>query len=157
MRRLLVTSAVLLLGLAPATLVAAGGRHDRHDGRDRGPAVELIAVTQAGRDVRGAEFSIGTVRDLRIRTWWKVRGAHVQRLELRAPGGAVYQRLSQPFEAIASDRPRRGSPRGTAVDTLLPVGGTWITEHALVGAWRIDVYLDDERTPAASAAFRLNP
>jgi len=35
------------------------------------------------------------------------------------------------------------------------VGGTWITENALFGPWRVDVYLDSDRIPAASETFRI--
>jgi hypothetical protein len=36
------------------------------------------------------------------------------------------------------------------------VGGSWITEYGLFGAWRVDVYLDGQRTPTTTAAFILN-
>jgi hypothetical protein len=53
---------------------------------------------------------------------------------------------------------KRGAhQRGVPVETLLPVGGTWITEYSLVGSWQIDLYLDNSRTPVASKTFQLTP
>jgi hypothetical protein len=37
------------------------------------------------------------------------------------------------------------------------VGGTWITEYTLLGAWRVEVYLDGATTPVASGTFVLSP
>lgn len=43
------------------------------------------------------------------------------------------------------------------METRLPVGGTWITEYYLYGAWRVDVYLDREELPITSEVFVLTP
>ena len=37
----------------------------------------------------------------------------------------------------------------------VPVGGTWITERALLGRWRVRVFLDDATVPVAVAVFVL--
>jgi hypothetical protein len=45
----------------------------------------------------------------------------------------------------------------STTQTLVPVGGTWITEHSLFGDWRVDVFVDRETTPAATQRFTLIP
>jgi len=37
----------------------------------------------------------------------------------------------------------------------LPVAGTWITSHHLLGTWRVDVLLDDASSPLVSRRFEL--
>ena len=120
--------------------------------------LQLVGVTNAGASLEQSTFSLATLRDLRIIAWWNVGGAHVQRLELRAPDGSLYQRLTRPFDTRTSVVQKRGAhQRGVPVETRLPVGGTWITEYSLVGSWRIDLYLDNSRTPVAGKSFQLTP
>ncbi len=151
MRTLLVALAFTVLGGAvPAAAV------------ERPPValatLQIVGLTNAGTSQQGTSFSLATLRDLRIIAWWNVGGAHVQRLELRAPDGSLYQRLTRPFDTRTSVLKKRGAhQRGVPVETLLPVGGTWITEYSLVGSWQIDLYLDNSRTPVASKSFQLTP
>jgi hypothetical protein len=37
------------------------------------------------------------------------------------------------------------------------VGGTWITEYSLFGAWRVEVYLDRDTMPITTGVFVLTP
>jgi hypothetical protein len=107
-------------------------------------SVTLTGRMHDGRNRQGDEFSTTSLRDLLIAmTYSNVTGSHRQRIELYAPDGSLYQRLSG---AVAP-----------STQTLIPVGGTWITEHSLFGAWRVDVYVDRETTPIVSQAFTLNP
>jgi hypothetical protein len=108
---------------------------------------QFIPLNQKGQEgppTQGGSFA--GVRDLRILVGWQnLSGSHTQRLELFSPNGVLYQRFTIPFDGSSS------------VDTRIPVGGTWITEHSLFGKWRAQVYLDSNRTPIASTNFVLNP
>ena len=118
-------------------------------------AIEFIGVSFGGAAMPRDDFSVGVLRDLRIRVWWNVPGpGHVQKMELIAPDGSTYQQ----FAAVIEDSSRgRSSRRGGAlVETVLPVAGTWITEHTLLGTWGVNVYLDNAPTPAATAPFLIN-
>jgi hypothetical protein len=139
-------------GPAAAPVTAPGAAWDD-------PAVlEVLGVGDGGRVIRGRAFPKDLVRYLRILVWWNVAGTHAQRLELFAPDGSLYQRFSAQFDA---DNPSLRQPFGqsvrTPVETRLLVGGTWITEHGLFGAWRVDVYLDSGSTPNSTASFVLSP
>jgi hypothetical protein len=90
------------------------------------------------------------VKELKIIVRWNVTGTQIQRLELYTPNGSLYKQFTAEFDADA------GRVQGrTAVETRLPVGGTWITEYSLMGTWRVDVYLGGQRTPVTSASFAL--
>jgi hypothetical protein len=106
--------------------------------------LEITGRLHDGSSVQAEQFSTTSLRDLLFSmSFAGVGGATRQRLELYAPDGSLYQRLSG---AVAPH-----------TQTLLPVGGTWITEHALFGAWRVDLYVDRDRTPLASRTFTLVP
>jgi hypothetical protein len=136
---------------------AGGGPAMGIAGQTGGPAVGTsgtqggMSVTMTvtghlhnGSSLQAAEFSATTLRDLLVAmTYSNVSGSHRQRLEFYAPDGSLYQRLSG---AVAP-----------STQTLLPVGGTWITQHALLGGWRVDLYLDRETSPIASHGFTLTP
>lgn len=148
----------LLLALALTVLGGAVPAAAAERPRVAPATLQIVGLTNAGAAVAGSHFSLATLRDLRIVAWWNVDGAHVQRLELRAPDGSLYQRLTRPFDTRTSVLQQRGAHRrGIPVETLLPVGGTWITEYSLVGSWHIDLYLDNSRTPVASQSFELTP
>lgn len=124
----------------------AGGPAGSSAGTQNGlsAALTLTGHLHNGSSQQGDQFSTTSLRDLLIAmTYSNVSGTHQQRLELYAPDGSLYQRLSG---AVAP-----------STQTLIPVGGTWITEHSLFGAWRVDVYVDRETTPITSHAFTLLP
>jgi hypothetical protein len=130
------------LGIAGQT----GGPAVGSSGTQGGISATLTVTGQLhnGSSLQAAEFSATTLRDLLVAmTYANVSGSHRQRLEFYAPDGSLYQRLSG---AVAP-----------STQTLLPVGGTWITEHALFGGWRVDLYLDRETSPIASHGFTLTP
>lgn len=109
-------------------------------------AIQFVAVNHNGSQTGGTQFSGGVVRDLSILVGWQnASGSHTQRLELFAPDGALYQRLSTQFAGSGS------------LETRLPVGGTWITQHSLFGAWRVEVFLDGGGSPITSGVFVLGP
>lgn len=107
--------------------------------------LRFVGVNNDGSQTGGAAFFGSVLRDLRILVGWtNLSGSHTQRLELFTPDGSLYQRLATSFT-------------GTSVEAGLPVGGTWITEHALFGAWRVEVYLDSQQMPITSGVFVLTP
>jgi hypothetical protein len=113
--------------------------------------VEFVAVTQDQKLLQRDEFVAEIVRELDIIVRWNVAGLQTQRLDLFTPNGVLYRTYSVEFDADA------GRVQGrAAVETRLPVGGTWITEYSLFGAWRVDVYLGTQPTPITSASFVLN-
>ena len=106
--------------------------------------LQFIGVNQNGSQTGGSDFS-GDLGNLMMLVRWKnLSGTHSQRLELWNPNGFLYKSISTEFA-------------GTPVETGLPVAGTWITEYSLLGAWRVDVYLDDGQMPVTSGVFVLNP
>ena len=150
-RRRLVTVAllsVLLWGLAPGGLEAGQARLD------------FLGLRQNMRLVAGEHFSADSLRHLVIVVHYRdLRpGRHTQRLELYAPSGALYQVLSSEVTLGGG----RGQGRGASqawerVETVLPVSGTWITEHSLFGAWRVEVWVDQDPAPLATGVFVLTP
>ena len=109
-------------------------------------SVQFVAVNHNGSQTGGAQFATPLVRNLRILVAWQnVSGGHTQRLDFFSPDGSLYQRVSVQFSGASS------------VETQLLVGGTWITEYSLFGAWRVEVYLDRNGMPTASSVFVLDP
>jgi hypothetical protein len=128
---------------AAATSAAAGGSASSI------AAVEFVGVMQDLTLLKRNDFVADLVRQLKIIVYWKVSGSHAQRLELFTPEGVLYRRIATDFTGTGV------TGAGTPVETVLPVGGSWITEHALFGGWRVDVFLDGQ--PATTASFVLNP
>ena len=144
-RRRLVTATLLsalLWGLVPGGVEAGQARLD------------FLGLRQNMRLVGGEHFSAASLRHLVIVVHYRdlQPGRHTQRLELYAPSGALYQVLSSEVTL--------GGGRGPAwerVEAVLPVSGTWITEHSLFGAWRVEVWVDQEPSPVATGVFVLTP
>ena len=110
-----------------------------------GATLRFVGISNDGSQTGGAEFFGSVTRDLRILVGWtNLSGSHTQRVELFTPDGSLYQRLATSFTE-------------TSVEAGLPVGGTWITEHALFGAWRVEVFLDSQQMPITSGVFVLAP
>jgi hypothetical protein len=125
---------------------APGGPGASSEGTQNGvsAALTLTGRLHDGRSQQADEFSTTTLRDLLISMVYTNAGdLHQQRVELYTPDGSLYQRLTGAM-----------APR---TQTLVPVGGTWITEHSLFGGWRVDVFVDRETSPIASQAFTLTP
>src|SRR5687767_14167066 len=81
--------------------------------------LQVVGALHGGnQQVELTSYSLRKLRDLRIVAWWNVRGSHVQRLEIRAPDGSLYQRLTQPFK-MGSHLHVGGDPRGTPVRTVV--------------------------------------
>jgi hypothetical protein len=112
--------------------------------------IQFDGLLHTGKSLLGGgNFSADAVRDLLITVAYQglALGAHTQRLNLYAPDGALYQQFATAFVVEGSvARP----------ETRLLVGGTWITQHSLYGTWRVEVYLDQARTPAAQRTLVLS-
>lgn len=137
-RIVVLTITIIALSVAMPTAVAS---------RDSA-SLRVIGVLNSGAKVEQTSYSLRRLRDLRITGYWNAPGTHVQRLEIRAPDGSLYQRLTKTFTTTS---------RNTPVLTVLPVGGTWITEYSLVGDWHIHLYMDKGRTPLATYTLTLTP
>jgi hypothetical protein len=112
--------------------------------------IQFDGLLHTGKSLSGGEqFSAAALRDLLITVAYQnlALGSHTQRLQLYAPDGALYQQFSTAFAVGGSV---------TQPETRLPVGGTWITQHSLYGTWRVEVYLDQARTPAAQRNLVLS-
>lgn len=122
-----------------------------------------------------SSFDINSLRELHVQTvWHNVTGQHVELRKFYAPDGSLYSQKLVAFATdIASPQPyqapvgipsaRDVQPATAAADgsvmvwDYLPVGGTWITQHNLLGAWKIEVTLDpfDANTKGPTTAFEL--
>jgi len=125
--------------------------------REAGPVrVHLLGLLQTGREQPGWKFSARALRALLIEVEYRdlPPGSHTQRLKLFLPDGALYQQFTSEVQG-GSAQPARG-PGWERVTTRLLVGGTWITEHALYGTWRFEVYLDQDRQSTTHGTFVLN-
>jgi hypothetical protein len=134
-------SASPMAGLGQAGGPAAGAEGTQNA---LGASLTITGHLHGGGSVQGDQFSTTSLRDLLIAmSYSNVTRPHRQRLEFYAPDGSLYQKLTG---AVAP-----------STQTLIPVGGTWITEHSLFGGWRVDVYVDRETTPIVSHPFTLTP
>jgi hypothetical protein len=109
--------------------------------------LSFTGVLKNGRVRVGEQFDIGDLRELRvIVNWTQADDAHVQRVDLYAPDGSLYQRFAGSFT---------GDRRPVAVVTRVPVAGSSITDSSLIGEWCAEVFLDDQDTPIARRRFEL--
>jgi hypothetical protein len=165
-----------LMAAFPAAALGAGGTHHN--------AQLVVAGTDTGHQIQGTGFgnvwstmkvkpsySVSAVRDIYLYTYWpRLAGEHLITLRLYSPDGHLYQRIVAPIsvgEPVSPTRQVEGVENPVDVQQTaragryevavvqLPVAGTWITEHRLLGKWRVEVLLDDESTPAVSGAFTL--
>lgn len=119
----------------------------------------------------GASFSVSTVRDLYLYTYWKhLSGEHLVILMIYSPDGQLYERRVMPITTDKRSPATRVVPgvdgavnvqltraygKYDVTTVQLPVAGTWITSHHLLGTWRVDVLLDDASSPLVSRRFEL--
>ncbi len=97
-------------------------------------------------------FQAKGLRDLFVFVAWRgIQGQHEQGLQFILPDGNVYQRVAARFDT-ATTLTSRGEP---VVVQVLPVAGTFITQHSLLGTWAVEVLLDERAITRAS--FTLQP
>ena len=105
--------------------------------------VRCVGMLLNGQELLGQNFPAAQLSDLKILVQWQsLFQSHLQRLDLIAPDGSLYQSFSRPLTAGDADAP---------VETLLPVNGTWITRYGLYGAWCIEAFLDQQEQPITSS------
>jgi hypothetical protein len=129
---------------------AGGGSGESGVTATGGPSAQLriSGLHHDGVIKQQNQFAAADLRDLHLDVdYSQISGEHRQRIELFGPDGTLYQRRFRDVTVTP----------GQPVNTRVPVGGTWITDHSLFGNWRVVVYLDTNQTPIASGAFALNP
>ncbi len=106
-------------------------------------------------------FDVGKLRDLFVFVAWRgVSGLHAYQLRFFLPDANHYMTLETRFTTDATPLApdvqvavrSRGEP---TVVNVLPVAGTFITQHGLTGNWRVEVFLDGEFI--SQAQFTLQP
>jgi hypothetical protein len=137
---------LLLVLLLPGLLLPpVASAADAAKARRAAPKIDFVGVRDDGKRVHGVHFK--QLNDLFIYVTWNLPGGpNTQRVELVAPDGGLYQRFSLEFTSPTTS---------TTTETWVPVSGSWITQHSLFGAWRVEVYLDDGTTPVATSGFVL--
>jgi hypothetical protein len=107
-------------------------------------------------------FDVTKVRDVWVFVAWKniSPGLHSQQLRFSLKRGEHYQTIESVFTTAAVPglpafvqvpKKSQGEPTVMAV---LPVAGTYITQHALTGMWEIEVILDGKSI--TKAKFQLH-
>ncbi|HEY2461609.1 MAG TPA: hypothetical protein VGI16_12415 [Candidatus Acidoferrum sp.] len=138
-------STVLLISSACLAAAGCGGINNM------APATPTPVVIPASAQVTfcpdasptctpASAFSLSSLRDLNVMVAWQnlQPGHHSQTVQVFLPDGNLYQAFEQSFE-IAD-----GAPGAIATAQALPVAGTWITQHALTGAWQVTLQLDGQ-------------
>ncbi len=177
-----VVLAVLPLLLVDAAS-AGQGNGKSHGSRNR--AVLVVAGTpmnnvhgwgvqkwQAGQHLRVASsFSVSTVRDLYLYSYWLgLDGDYTLLARLYGPDGNLYQQRVVPVSTttpVSATRLVPGVENPVQVQQTIPMGqmqvmtvqlpvaGTWVTQHHLLGTWRVELYLDNDSMPAVTGTFVL--
>ncbi len=109
--------------------------------------LHFVGIKHDASQVQAAQFSTESLRDLMINVdYGNLSGSSKQRLEIYTPEGSLYRRVTRDF-----------TPSGSSflVETKVPVGGTWITSHLLLGTWSVKVYLGSSSSPLATGNFVL--
>ena len=152
-RYALAPSLLLSIALALGHTPAEGGRNE---------PVELFfgESEETACHSHHQVFFLGELKDLHICAIWRgLAGTYVQHVTFILPDGNIYQVLTVPFttpglpgpaEVEVAGRPYnvmgalRGGYGDTVVLAVLPVAGTFITQHNLVGRWTVKVSLDGQ-------------
>jgi hypothetical protein len=155
--RLLAAAALLFaLPLADARLAAATPDDNctqqslrvRLPGGFASARLTFSGLLKNGRTRVGEQFTMGDLRELRVVTVWTAADddAHLQRVDLYAPDGTLYQRFAGSFT---------GDRHPVSVVTRVPVAGSSITDSSLFGEWCAEVFFDDDDAPIARRRFEL--
>jgi hypothetical protein len=150
---------VLLLAAAPAGKAAPAAK--------KPPAPEATVFFCDSADIecrlkKMETFDVTEIRDLWVFVAWKnlPAGIHQQDLRFALRRGEHYQTLTTFFSTVALPGlppnvqiPKKSQGEPT-VFRVLPVGGTWITQHTLTGMWEVEVLLDGKSI--TKAKFQLH-
>jgi len=108
----------------------------------RRPALATLRVTDGPDGPEASRFHIFDVHDVSIEVQWNGAAAREgQILEIYTPDGTVYR----------AER----APAGAPLRCLLPVAGTSISRHAIVGRWSAELRLEGGGGAIAVAEFDL--
>jgi hypothetical protein len=179
----LLTVGGLVIGLAGPVRAGGGNGGPGHQDHKRVEALMAVASTQmsdvvngiSSRNVwkslkTGSSFSVTTVRDLYLYVYWRhLSGDHTMTLLIYGPDQNLYEQRVLPIaaggssskrhvsgvEGVIDVQPTRTFGRYEVSTAQLPVAGTWITGHRLLGTWRVDVLLDEAATPVVSGTFAI--
>jgi hypothetical protein len=128
-------------------------------------------VCQPGRD----EFVLERLQGLHVCVVWSgVEGTHSAQLTFLSPDGNVYQTMTLAFVTAGArataatlevqGRQHEVKPAGwrgkgeTVLVATLPVAGTYITQHNLVGLWTVKISLDGRPVDEGTVVLRpLHP
>lgn len=160
----------LVLSLLLCWIPGARAAERGDEGRAKVSWVSVGDSPESACHPRGRDFWIEEVRDVYVCVVWRgLAGTYVQRLTFVSPNGHVYQTLTVPFstpgtpappESVEVEGQRHGVARSgkdgagkTLVLARLPVAGTFITQHTLVGLWTVEVFLSDQ--PVGQGHFIL--
>ena len=157
MTRRLLAAAALLLTLPLGGVRPAGATPDddctQQSLRVRLPdgfasaRLTFSGLLKNGHTRVGEHFTMSDLRELRvISSWTETEDAHLQRVDLYAPDGTLYQRFAGSFT---------GDRRPVSVVTRVPVAGSSITDSSLFGEWCAEVFVDDDDAPIARRRFEL--
>lgn len=140
------TNRNLLFWLALGSVAVLVGCAQGTDQASPSPGVQPVAMTVTLCDnseqgcSMGTSFSLATFRDLGVAVDWKNMpgGTHTQEIALVQPNGVVYQTVSHSFGVAEG---KLGAP---AINDVIPVVGTFITQRSQTGQWTIQVSLDGQ-------------
>ena len=139
---------------------------------DRNPAnaCGAIRIAAPGAPAKAAKrnakklvtFSASSILDLKLELPLSpaLQGAHRIEFHFYTPNGHLYQALPADVTLPASTPDRRSrqvkKPTATAI---LPVAGTTIVSSSLYGQWKVEAFLDEERTVACTKplSFAIEP
>jgi len=169
-----VAGILLVLG---AMVIALSGGPGRAEGAR--PTVQVREVFFGDRDETlcqpgGREFSLDDLRDLHVCTVWAgLSGTYWAQLTFLSPDGHVYQTMTVAFvtpdatatvgtvEVAGRQHPvRRAGWRGkgeTVLVATLPVAGTYISQHNLVGTWTVKISLNGRPVDSDQFTLRSQP
>ena len=118
-------------------------------------SIKFCANNHCNKDT----FPILGVDQIDMLTVWRnlSPGDHVQDLKLILPNGDVYQVLHTAFTTSPSNTHGRvralATEGGHALDTVLPVRGTWIQQFSMTGTWSVQMLLDGNQVQTAKFTF----
>ncbi len=157
------TTNVFLSCLSLLVLAAPGASLDRNPA-----SCGAIQITAPGAPVppkrkakRKPTFSASSILDLKFEVGLPpaLKGPHTLELKVFTPKGHLYQTLSAAIRTPAGAADQRTRGAGRTASALLPVAGTTIVNNSLYGEWKVEAFLDGERTTACTKAlsFLIEP
>lgn len=147
----------ILLGLLSLLLFTSPGASSD---RNAASACGTIQITAPGapappkrKPTKKPTFSASSILDLKLEVALSpaLKGPHQLEFHLYTPNGHLYQAVPANVTAppAGNDRRQREIAKRTASATV-PVAGTTIVNSSLYGEWKVEAFLDGERTAACT-------